>query len=78
MRGGGLIAGAQRIDDAEPARLAREIGADGDVGLDIHHDEVLAVLHGGEADLGADRGLAGGVDHHVDVIVTCRRAAHPA
>jgi hypothetical protein len=29
---------------------------------------MLAVLHGGEADLGAHRGLAGGVDDHVDMV----------
>ena len=54
------------VDDAEPVGLALQIGADRDVGLDIHHHQMLAVLHRAQADLGADRGHAGGIDDHVD------------
>ncbi len=43
-----------------------EVGTDGHIGLDVHHDQMLAMLHGHEADLGADRRFACGVDHHVD------------
>ena len=50
-----------------------EIGADRDVGLDIHHDEMLAVLHGEKADLGADSGLAGRIDHDVDFTIGADR-----
>ena len=44
-----LVAGAERVDDAQPVGLALQVGADGDVGLDVHHHEVLAVLHGARA-----------------------------
>ena len=64
-----LVAGAERIGDAQPVGLALEIGADGHVGLDIHHDEMLAVLHGAQADLGADGRHAGRVDDDVDQVV---------
>ena len=66
--GGGLIACTQRIDDAKALGLSLQIGADGDVGLDVHHHQMLAVFHGGEADFGADCRLAGGIDHDVDLI----------
>ena len=61
-----LVAGADRIDDAEPVGLLLEVGADGDVGLDVHHHEVLAVLHRHQVEVGGDAGLAGGVDDDVD------------
>ncbi len=71
--GAGLVAGAQRVDDAKPLGLMLEIGADGDVGLDIHHHQMLAVLHGDEADLGADGGPAGGIDDDVDLVIGANR-----
>ena len=43
-----------------------EVGAYRHVGFDVHHHQVLAVLHRGQADLGTDVRLAGGVHHHVD------------
>ena len=51
-----------------PSRSASllEIGADGDVGLDIHHHQMLAVLHRHQVEVGGDAGLAGGVDDDVD------------
>ena len=64
--GRGFIARSQRIGDAEPVGLALQIGADGHVRLDIHHHQMLAVLHGPKADLRADRRHAGRIDDHVD------------
>ncbi len=61
-----LVAGADRIDDAQPVGLAFQQRADGDVGLDVHHHQVLAVLHRHQVEVGGDARLAGGVDHHVD------------
>ena len=66
---GRLIAGAERIGDAEPVGLALQIGADGHVGLDIHHHQMLAVLHRFQADLGPDRRHPGRIDDHIDQIV---------
>src|SRR5690606_27459593 len=65
--GRGLVAGADGVDDAEPVGLRLEIGPNGDVGLDIHHHQVLAVLHGEQVVVGGDARLAGGVDDHVDL-----------
>ena len=64
--GAGLVAGADGIDDAEAVGLALEVGADGDVGLDVHHHQMLAVLHRHQVEIGGDAGLAGGVDDDVD------------
>ncbi len=61
-----FVARAQRVGDAEPVGLALEIGADGDVGLDIHHHQMLAMFHGAQPDLGAHGGNAGGIDDDVD------------
>ena len=67
--GGRLIARAERIGDAEPVGLALQIGADGHVRLDIHHDQMLAVLHCLKADLGPDRRHPGRIDDHIDQFV---------
>ena len=64
--GRGLVAGTERIDDAELLGLSLEIRANCDVGFDIHHDEVLTALHRVEAKLRANFRDAGRVDHHVD------------
>ena len=61
-----LVAGADRIDDAEPVGLPLQVGADGDVGLDIHHHQMLAVLHRHQVEIGGDARLARRVDDHVD------------
>ena len=42
------------------------MAANGDVGLDIEHHHVLAVANHGEGKTGADVGIAGGVNRHVD------------
>ena len=39
--------------------------ANGNIGLDIEHDHMLAIFDGIEREAGADIGIAGGVDHHV-------------
>ena len=66
---GRLIAGPERIGDAEPVGLALEVRADGHVRLDIHHDEMLAVFHCFQADLGPDRRHPGRIDDHIDQVI---------
>ncbi len=61
-----LVARAQRIDNTQPFGFGPQIGADGHVGLDVHHYQVLAAFHRGKPDLGPDRGHASRVHHHVD------------
>ncbi len=67
--GGRLVTCAKRIGDAQAVGFALQISADGDVSLDIHHDEMLAVLHGPETDFSTDGRNTGRVDHDVDEIV---------
>ena len=43
-----------------------EEAADGDVGFDVQHDDVLALLHRLERDERSDAGIAGRVDDDVD------------
>ena len=64
--GARLIAGPQRIDNPEPLGLALQISADGDVGLDIHHHQMLAMLHGHQVEIGGYTGLSRRVDDDVD------------
>jgi hypothetical protein len=64
--GGRLVAGADRIDNAEPIGLLLQEGADRHVGLDVHHDQVLAVLHRHQVEIRRHSGLSGGVDDDVD------------
>ena len=71
--GTGFIARAQRIDHAEPLGLVLEIGADGDIRLDIHHHQMLAMLHGDEADFGPDGRPAGRIDDDVDLVIGTHR-----
>ena len=67
--GGRLIAGPERIGYPEPISLALEICADGDIRFDIHHHEVLAMLHCFQADLGPNRGNTGRINDHIDQVV---------
>ena len=66
QRAGRLVAGGTGIDDAGLARLLLEEAADGDVGLDVEHDDMLAVLHHFEREQRADVGVACRVDDDVD------------
>ena len=61
-----LVSGRASVDDAGLARLFLEEAADRDVGLDVQHDDVLAVLHRVKREERADIRVAGGVDNHVD------------
>ncbi len=64
---GRLVAVGQRIDDAGLARAARQQRAGQRVGLDVDHDDVLAVFAAGQHVADARGRLPGGVDHDVDV-----------
>jgi hypothetical protein len=64
-----LVASAERIGNAQTVSLSLEVSADGDIGFDIHHDEMLAMFHGAQADFSADSRNAGGVDHNIDQII---------
>jgi len=61
-----FIAGRPGIDDARLARLFLQEAANRDVGLDIQHHDMLAVLHRLEGDQRADIGVARRVDDDVD------------
>src|SRR5262249_15617316 len=66
--GAWLIAGPERVDASQALRFARKISPDGAVRLDIHHDDMLAMLHGHEPDPGADGRPAGRIDDDIDGI----------
>ena len=61
-----LVAPGERVDDARLARAAREQRPRQGVGLDVDHDDVLAVPDRGQGELDAGRGVAGGLDDEVD------------
>ena len=61
-----LVARADRVDDAQPIRLLLQESADGDVGLDVHHHHMLAVLHRQQVEVGGNPGFAGRIDDDVD------------
>ena len=71
--GGRLVARRAGEHHARFLRLGLEEAADGDVGFDVEHDDVLAVLHRLERDERADVGVAGGVDDHVDAARRAQR-----
>jgi hypothetical protein len=54
------------VDDTEPVGLSLQVWPDGDVGLDVHHDEMLAVLHRQEVEVGGDAGFSRRVDDNVE------------
>ena len=63
-----LVAIRERVHDASGARVhdaIREQRADECVGLDVHHDQVLAVLDGGQRVADASRRAASRLDQHV-------------
>ncbi len=73
QRAGRLVAGSAGVDDPLPPGLLLEEAADGDVGFDVQHDDVLVRLHRFERDQRADVGIAGGVDDDVDAAGRAQR-----
>ena len=63
---GRLVAPGQRIDDARRLGLARQQGAGDGIGFHIDHDDVLAVLDGGERVMNASAGHAGRFDNDLN------------
>ena len=63
---GRLVAPGQRIDDARRLGLARQQGAGDGIGFHIDHDDVLAVLDGGERVMNTGAGHAGRLDNDLD------------
>ena len=61
-----LIAPGEAVDHARGLGLAREQGTRDRVGLDVDHDDVLAVLDGFQRMDDAGLGDAGGFDDHLD------------
>jgi hypothetical protein len=55
-----------RIHDAKPVGFLLEERADRHVGLDVHHHEMLAVLHRHQIKIRRNARLTGRIDHHVD------------
>ena len=62
-----FVASPDGIDDPKAVGLRLQIGTDGDVGLDIHHDQMLAVFHGKQVVVCRHSRFAGGIDHHIDL-----------
>ena len=61
-----LIAPGEAVDDARLFGAARKQRPGDDIGLDIDHNDVLAVVDGREAVADADLRVAGRVDGHVE------------
>jgi hypothetical protein len=62
-----LVAVGHRVDGAGAARLRRQVGPRQHVGLDIDHDDVLALGRCGKRMADAGQRIAGRLDHHLDV-----------
>jgi hypothetical protein len=62
-----LVAVGEGVDHAGAARLPREKRAGEHVGLDVHHDDVLAVGDGAARVGDAGGGVAGGLDDDFEV-----------
>ena len=60
-----LVSCAKTVNDTKPISLTAKIGSDGDVSLDIHHYQMLAVFHRAEPNFGADSRHTSGVDHDI-------------
>ena len=66
--GAWLVAGAERIDDAGALRLLHQVGADRDVRLDVHHHDMLSVLHRQDGEFGTDARVARGIDDDINLL----------
>ena len=60
-----LVSCTQRIDNAQPVGLRFKIGADGNIRLDIHHDQMLALLHRLDPQLGTNPRQSSSLDYNV-------------
>jgi hypothetical protein len=67
-RRAGLVARAKRVDDARLLGLRRQVRTDGDVGLDVHHHDVLACRDRRERDVRTDVRIARRIDDHIDIL----------
>ena len=65
--GGWFVTRRARIDHASLMRLLTQIAANGDIGLDIQHNDMLAMFHGLKRDERADIGVAGGINDDIDM-----------
>jgi hypothetical protein len=62
-----LVAPRQRVDDSGLSALPRQQRSGQGIGLDVDHDDMLAVRNRRLAQLDAGSGIARRLDHHVDL-----------
>ena len=74
---GRLVAVGHRVHDAGSLGFARQQRPGQHVGLDVHHDDVLALAHGLPGMGHARRRVSGCLDHHVNVVRRNQGAAVP-